>query len=264
MALKLKLDEQGHAVLQDGKPVYVDDTDNKEYPLDGAHLYGRVRELTAENANHRKAREEAETAIKPFQGLDPEKARQAIETVANIDAKKLIDAGQVEEIKRQAREAAQAEVAAAQKEAKDQIDAITKERDTIQGQLHSELIGGGFARSKFIAEKVDVPADLLQATFGPNFKIEEGRVVGYLNGQKIVSPEDFVSPAPFDVALEKMVDAYPHKDRILKATEQRGGGGSEGGGDRGKSTFSKGDMGGTRKDRVEAIRSRFPDLGKAS
>jgi hypothetical protein len=228
--MKLKVDDAGNAVLVDGKPVYVAD-DGKEYPIDGGQLYGRVRDLTTENANHRRAKDEAEAKLKPFEGIaDPAAALKALETVANIDAGKLLEAGKVEDIKRQAREAAQAEVATAQKEAKDQIASITAERDTIQGQLHGELIGGGFARSKFITDKAAIPAEMLQSYFGQNFKIEDGKVVGYVNGQKVVSSDDFVSPAAFDVALERMVEASPLKDSILKGQVGAGGGAGNGGG----------------------------------
>ncbi len=65
---------------------------------------------------------------------------------------------------------------------------IVQERDAYQTQLHNELIGGGFARSKFIQENVSVPADMIQAQFGKNFKIEDGKVVAVgADGQKIFS-----------------------------------------------------------------------------
>ncbi|KAF5294910.1 hypothetical protein FQR65_LT19952 [Abscondita terminalis] len=58
----------------------------------------------------------------------------------------------------------------------------------LYSEVHNELIGGGFARSKFIQDQISVPADMIQAQFGKNFKIEEGKVVAYgADGQKIFS-----------------------------------------------------------------------------
>src|SRR5690606_41187001 len=60
--------------------------------------------------------------------------------------------------------------------------------DLFQAQLHNELIGGGFARSKFIQDNIAVPIDMIQATFGKNFQIENGKVVAVgADGQKIYS-----------------------------------------------------------------------------
>ena len=42
--MRLKLDEQNHAVLQDGKPVYVHE-DGKEVPFDAAQAVGKIASL---------------------------------------------------------------------------------------------------------------------------------------------------------------------------------------------------------------------------
>ena len=96
--MKLKIDEQGHAVLQDGKPVYVHD-DGKEVPFDAEQAVTKIASLNAEAKQHREAKEAAEAKLKAFDGVDVDKAKQALETVANLDAKKLIDAGEVEKVK---------------------------------------------------------------------------------------------------------------------------------------------------------------------
>ncbi|WP_322872457.1 DUF6651 domain-containing protein, partial [Acinetobacter baumannii] len=45
------------------------------------------------------------------------------------------------------------------------------QRDALEASLHKELIGGGFARSKYIQDNIAVPVDMVQATFGHHFKI---------------------------------------------------------------------------------------------
>ncbi|NOM41833.1 DUF6651 domain-containing protein, partial [Klebsiella pneumoniae] len=96
--------------------------------------------------------------------------------------------------------------------------------------LYAEMIGGNFARSKFIADKLAVPADMVQATFGRNLKIEDGKVVAYdAQGQKIFSRARPGELADFDEALETLVSQYPHRDHILKSSDANGGGAQNGG-----------------------------------
>ncbi|RKG37888.1 DUF6651 domain-containing protein [Acinetobacter sp. WCHAc060007] len=215
--MKLKLDENGHVVVQDGKPVYVHD-DGKEVAFDAPQTVATITRLNGEAKSHREAKEKLEEQTKAFEGLDPVKVKEALNTVQNLDAKKLVDAGEVDKVK--------AEITDALKKTYEpQIQQLTTERDAVQQQLHSELIGGGFARSKFIQDNIAVPVDMIQATFGKNFKIEEGKVVAVgADGQKIYSRARPGEVADFDEALETLVGGYQHKDSILKGGQGSGGG----------------------------------------
>jgi hypothetical protein len=86
------------------------------------------------------------------------------------------------------------------------------------------MIGGRFARSKFIEEKVAIPKSFIMAYFRPNFKIEDGKVVGYLNDNKIFSAQNPSEVADFDEALQVMVNSHPDKDNILKGAGASGSG----------------------------------------
>lgn len=229
--MKLKLDDDGHVVVQDNKAVYVDD-DGKELAFDAAHLYSRVQDLTRENAKHREAKENAEKALKAFEGIeDADVARKAMETVKNIKDGELVAAGKVEEIKAAARKSAEDQVAAAAKATAEQLKELNAERDALSVALHQEKIGGGFARSKFISEKAVIPADLMQARFGSAFKVEDGKTVAYDgSGNKIFSRARPGDLADFDEALEVLVDNYPYKDHILKGTGGSGSGRDPGNG----------------------------------
>lgn len=212
--MKLKLDENGHAVLQDGKPVYVKD-DGAEIVFDAAGTTATINRLTGELKTTREAKDTAETALKTFDGIDdPAAAKAALETVKNYDDKKLVDAGEVEKVKAEAIKAVEEKFAP-----------IVQERDDLQKQLHGELIGGGFARSQMIKDKISVPADMIQAQFGRNFKVENGQVVAYdNNGQQIYSRSRPGELADFDEALDQLVDGYQFKDQILKGGQGNGGG----------------------------------------
>jgi hypothetical protein len=224
--MKLKLNDDGFAVVQDGKPVYVND-DGKEVAFDVAGTVATISRLNKEAQGHRERAENAEKVAKAFEGItDAEAARKALATVANLDAKKLIDAGEVDKIRAEAIKAVE-----------DKYAPIVSERDSLQKSLVDEKVGGSFARSKMIADKLAIPADLVQARFGEAFKVEGNDVVAYdKSGNKLFSRSNPGEVAKFDEALEILIDQYPYRDSILKSTGASGGGaqGGSGGGSGGK------------------------------
>lgn len=240
--MKLKLDAEGHAVLSDGKPVYVHD-DGKEVAFDAPGTVATITRLNGEARDHRVAKEKAETDLKAFAGItDPAAALKALETMSSLDQKKLIDAGEVDRVKSEAIKAVEEKYAP-----------IVAERDKLQGELHGEKIGGAFSRSKFIADKLAIPADLAQARFGANFKLEDGKVVAYdQSGNKLYSKASPGNLAEFDEAFELIVDAYPYKDNILKGSGQEGSGAKPGsGGGAGGKTMAR-----TEFDKLDPIAQR--------
>lgn len=247
--MKLKLDADGHVVLQDGKPVYVAD-DGKEIAFDAPGTVATISRLNAEAKSHRERAEAAEGKLKQFEGIeDPAAARKALETVKNLDDKKLVDAGEVEKVREEAIKAIKA-----------QYEPVLAERDALKESLYAEKIGGAFSRSKLIAEKFAIPADLVQARFGGHFKIEEGRTVAYdQSGNKLYSRANPGELADFEEALEIIVDAYPYKESILKGSGASGGGAGESGGG-GKQPTNKGNFGGSREERLAAIKALHPEL----
>lgn len=246
--MKLKLDAAGHVVVQDGKPVYISD-DGSEVAFDAVGTTEAVKRLNGEAKGHRERAETAEGKLKAFDGIDAAAARQALENLSKIDQKKLIDAGEVDKVRSEINASWEGKFTEQQ-----------KQMEALQGQLNAELIGGNFARSKVIAEKLAIPADMVQAAFGSAFKVEGGKLVAYKDGQAIYSKANPGQHAGFDEALEALVDAYPHKDQIIKSSGARGSGAS--GGKPGSAT-QKGDFGGTKAERQAAIAARFPDLNNA-
>ncbi|MDD2744034.1 MAG: hypothetical protein PHV02_17355 [Rhodocyclaceae bacterium] len=104
-----------------------------------------------------------------------------------------------------------------------QLDEANARAQKLEQALHSEKVDGSFARSKF-AEKLVVPTDMLKSFFGQQFKIEDGRMVAFdVTGNKIYSTMNPGEPAEFEEALEKIIEAYPKKDAILRATASGSG-----------------------------------------
>jgi len=250
--VKLKLDDKGNAVLQDGKPVYIHD-DGSEVAFDAAATVATIKARNAEAKTNRERAEAAETKLKAFEGIeDPAAALKAIETVKGYDSSKSKDA---DEFNRR--------LADANKAWQDKVDAEKKRADEVQQQLHSEIVGGNFARSKYIAEKLGVPTDMVQATFGKHFKVESGKLVAVdAAGNVITSKANPGANATFDEALETLVGGYAHKDSILKPTNAPGSGTPSGGGGGGRTPTKTGNFGGTREERTAAIAAKFPELAQ--
>jgi hypothetical protein len=220
--MKLKLDDKGAVVVQDDKPVYIAD-DGKEIAFDYPATLATISRLNGEAKSHRERAEAAEQKIKLFDGIeDPEKARKAIEVVKNLDDKKLIEAGEVEKVRLEAKAAYDEQLKALGKK----YQPIIGERDAFKASLHQEIVGGAFSRSKYIADKLAVPADMIQATFGKSFTIEKDNKVVALDskGERIFSRARPGEIADFDEALETLVEDYPYRDSILKGSGASGSG----------------------------------------
>lgn len=234
MQLKtVTLEGKTYAEVDDGKPIIVDD-DGKEAPFDFAHTRNTITRLNRESQAQREAREAAEGRLRSFEGIDDaDAARKALETVANLKSGELFQAGQVEEIKSQARRAAEEQVSAAAREHATKLKNAERERDRFKGELENERLDLAFSRSKFITERAAVPAAMMKAQFGPNFKFEDGKMVAhYPNGDKVFSLSRPGDLANFEEAIETLVEQYPYRDNILKGTGSSGSGsrgGSSGG-----------------------------------
>jgi D-alanyl-D-alanine carboxypeptidase len=232
--MPFKFDAEGKIVIQEVNgqklPVFVH-ADGKEAPFDGDATVATIGRLNGEAKSHRERAEAAETSLKTFEGIaDPVAARKALDTVKNLDDKKLVDAGEVERVKAEAIKAVEEKYAP-----------VVKKAESLEQQLYSEKIGGSFSRSKVIADKFAIPADLVQARFGNAFKIEDGKTVAYDQaGNKIFSRTRPGELADFDEALEVLVDQYPYKDQILKGSGSSGSGaGSSTGNAGGKKTITR-------------------------
>jgi len=237
--MKLKMDGD-KVVLQDGKPVYVLD-DGREVAHDAASTVATISRLNGEAKSHREGKEAAETRLKAFEGIeDGEAARKALELAKNIKDGDLITAGKVQEIKDAAARSAQEAVAAATRAAQEKEKALTEQNAKLTGDLNNHIIGGSFAGSKFISEKLAIPHDMAQSFFGSRFKVDGGKLVALdQTGNPIFSATDHGNHAGFDEAIQIMVSQYPNRDLILKGSGASGGGASGNGGSAGGKTINR-------------------------
>ena len=218
--MKLKMNDAGQVVVSDGKPVYVAD-DGREVAFDYAGTLATISRLNGEAKSHRERAEAAESRAKLFEGIeDADAARKALATVKNLGDQQLIAAGEVERIKSETAKAVE-----------EKFKPYVGKAEKLEAQLHREVIGGAFARSKFIGDKLAIPPDMVEAAFGRHFSLTDGRVVAKgPDGNTIYSRANPGELAGFDEAVEMLVNAYPHRDSILKGTGASGSGATGGNG----------------------------------
>lgn len=223
--MPFKLDDEGRIVTAEVNgthlPVYVY-PDGKEAGFDAEHTLSKIAALNAEAKGHRERAEAAEAKLKSFDGIeDAQAARRALDTMRNLDDKKLVDAGEVERVKSEAIKAVESK-----------YKPLQRERDELAAQINSLLIGGGFARSALLNDpahplRLAIPPDVAEAFFGRFFSVEGGRVVAVdQHGNPIYSRSRPGDRAGFDEALAELVNAYPQRDRILAASGSSGAGAS--------------------------------------
>lgn len=249
----LKVDDKGNAVLQDGKPVYVD-KDGKEFPVDPGQMYTKILELGKESKRHREAAEAAaadkKSALALFEGVEDlkewkTKADEALEAVKNFNEKDWLKADKVDSMKRQMKEAFE-------DEKRQLVNNFEKEKSTLaavieksKGQIHKLVISNKFAQHPLWSgedPKTTLRPEIAEAYFGKHFKVEEDEKSGELverayfaNGDLVYSRKRAGEPADFFEAMEEIFDQYPGKDSLLRA--KGGGSGSPGGaGDKGGPT----------------------------
>ena len=225
--MKLKLDDKGAVVVQDGKPVYLLD-DGREIAHDAAATVATISRLNGEARSHREAKEAAEALLKPFKDAgieDPVAAAKALETVRNIKDGELVQAGKVQEIKDAAAASARQAVADATRAAEARERALSEQNSKLTADLNNHIIGGSFTGSKFIGEKLAIPADIAQKVFGERFKVDGGKLVPLdQSGNPIFSATRHGEHADFEEAISVMVNQYPNKDMILKGSGASGSG----------------------------------------
>jgi hypothetical protein len=248
--MELLFDSEGHVVTKDGKPVYKY-ADGKEIPFDAKEATVHIASLKEEAKGHRLEAKQANEKLKLFGDLDPEKAKEAITTVANLDAKKLVDAGKIDAVKQQMAEDFEANRKQMIENFEQEKSELSSERDKANNHLFNMMVEGEFYKSPLFNGKdstTTMTADVAYALFRDNFSVdtegEQPRIVAKLDGEEILSRERPGKPATFHEALDKIWEKYPNRTRYEES--HNGGGGSGNDGDGGSKTFA------TPKDRIAA------------
>lgn len=219
--MKWKLDENGKIVVdENGNPILIDGS-GEEKGFDPVKNRENFTKLNKEAESHRLAAKEAKESLSGFGEYTPEQVRDAI---AEAKALKEGQGGEVAKVSEEFKR-----LMAEQKEE------LEKERDAAINSLKSAQITNAFSSSKFVNEKVSIPADFLQSRIGANFDINENGDVVYLEQagdpkSYLRSNSDPTKPASFDEAVAHIINSREDRESILKANGSGGAGGRGGSG----------------------------------
>jgi len=211
-----------------GNPIYVN-----AGGVEASVKHDTITTLMQEARQHRETAERAIAINRKYEVdgklLDPELAKKAIDTVGKIDAKTLIDAGKVDEVRAEMAKSYEGKIGELETKLGDSSKTISNMR-----------IDGVFKGSEFIADRVAMPRDFFESAMRSHFKDEDGKITAYdRSGNPIYSKKNVGELASPDEALELLVEMHPQKDTILKAPPAGGSGSGGGGGVRGRGAVMK-------------------------
>lgn len=224
MKLKtVEIEGKQYAEIDDkGRVLY--DNNGEEFAFDAAQTYGKIQELQNEAKTNREAKQEMQSKLKALDGIDPSKYQEAVSALEKLDQKKLLDAGEVDKIRKEIEESYRQKY-------EPELNDAQKQLEQLKSQYNGEKLASAFSGSKFIQENLAVPPDMAKATFGDRFKVENGKLIAQDQaGNTIYSRRNPGEPADFDEAIAQIVDGYSHKESIIKASNHQGTGGDGSGG----------------------------------
>jgi len=249
MALTYKLVEDGSGIQMDneGRPLVVDDANDKEFGLDAISTMTKIPTLQAESQTYREERDaykakiealgdldpkEVINKLKAFGDMDPKAAKDALQAVANfddLDKEKNIEIAKIRESVGESFAKKMRDIDAAHGEKVKLLEQSLSNKD---GAIRQLLIRGAFDSSAFIKDQTVLPSEIAYKQFGEHFKIEEDDrgmlVVAAYNhkGDRLLSQAKPGEYAPPEEAIELLISEYSQKDSIMRTTA--GGSGAAG------------------------------------
>jgi hypothetical protein len=244
--MKFKFDESGNIVAKNNLPVFTLD-DGTEQEMDVvatiSSLETKLGAEKDEKQRHYEKNQKLMKELKPFKGLDLDKANEALGIVKNLKDKELLDANGIEVVKKELT----ADLTKAFTEKENEIKkAFEDERKQWEsGQLGQEkiirqlVIDNKFATDPHFSGTPENPAKTIYPAadaakiFGKNFdvKMVEGKAVcvaKYDDGKPIMSKVRIGDPADFAEAVSILFDTHPHKEQISNTGPAGGPPGSRG------------------------------------
>ena len=233
MAFKLKLDANGNAVIQDGKPVYVNE-EGKEEPFDMNMAWNKIHTLNEENKAKRLEAETLKAKYKAFDGMTPEEIAANKEAAAKLKEVELIKNKDFETFKNDLLATTQKKVEETERSWKSKFDSVKGEAEKFSALYNDTVLENHFLNSEYIKSEL-VPSfdgDVAKAYFGHRFRVDTENKRVYAvgeDGSPILSEKKLGNVASFDEAMELLIKNHPKKDAWLKSKANPGGGMASGG-----------------------------------
>lgn len=175
----------------------------------------KIKELDA-------ALSQATEKLKQFEGIDPQAVRELLAQREAEENKALEAKGDFERLKQKMAEQHASEKTALQA----QLQELQAKFDGALNNINELTIGSQFSNSNYIKEKLLITPNKAKVIYAPHFDFEDGKLVGYdkPKGSATRSPLVDASgePLSFDLAMQKLIEADPEKDSLLRATVKPG------------------------------------------
>lgn len=233
---------------KDGNPIWLD-SNNAESVMAG----DTVSRLNHEAMTNRKDLEKARGELKAFEGLDPAKAREAIELVGKLDKGKLLDAGKVDELTNQIKA-----------QFTEQLDGEKKINADLRNNLNKTKLENAFALSEFVKDKLALPLDVARSYFSNNIEFDDAGNMIFKgpDGNPVMSKTKIGEKADFNEALSILVENNPNRDALLKGGNHQGSGNNGGGGNEkpGVKTYRRSEIDAMQTSNPQAVASAMAEV----
>lgn len=164
----------------------------------------------------------ANARLKDFEGLEASEVRKLLDAQKEAEKAKLEQAGEFERVKEMILKENQEKLSAQQK-LLEEAEARSK---ALQAQIEELTVGQNFATSNFIQEKLLLTPSKARVIYGSHFDVKDGKTIAYDKPRGSESRTPLVDangePVSFEIAIQKLVEADPDRDRILKSTLKPG------------------------------------------
>lgn len=189
-----------------------------------AALAAELEEARAEKARLLSESMARKEKLKAYEGVDPEKYRKLVAEEAAAAQAAAEAAGDFERVKAMMAEAHTAEKTALEAQVAE-LQAILDGQAATMDKL---TVGNAFGTSSFIADKMVLTPAKVRVLYGDHFEMVDGAVVAFDKPKGAKDRTQLVdakgNPLPFDVALERIVDADPDKKTVLRSRARSGAG----------------------------------------
>lgn len=183
-----------------------------------------LKEVMKRKEKERKLQEELDTLRKQVGDLNLDEVRQLLEQKKQDELKKMEERGEFDRIKQQMVE----EHNRQQDQLKQQIADLQKQLSERDDKVNELSIGNSFSQSNYIANELTLTPSKARALYGAHFELEDGQVVAYDKprgaANRTVLVDGAGNPLSFDKAMQKIIEADPDRDSLIRSKFRQGSG----------------------------------------
>lgn len=183
-----------------------------------------LKEVMKRKEKERKLQEELDGLRKQVGDLNLDEVRELLEQKKKDELKKMEERGEFDRIKQQMVE----EHNRQQEQLKQQIQELQDKLNEREVKVNELSIGSNFSQSKYISEELTLTPSKARALYGAHFELEDGQVVAYDKprgaANRTVLVDGVGNPLSFDKAMQKIIEADPDRDTLIRSKMRQGSG----------------------------------------